>query len=87
MESCTYGTGVVSNGKVSSLATRLGWGGFPVWGRFAQVSGIQFVLKGLVSGLGEHRFFFQDGQDTHRLKIAFRQELELDVSIGMSGVF
>lgn len=30
--------------------------------------GIQFVLEGLVVGLGEHAFFFKDGQDTHRLK-------------------
>jgi hypothetical protein len=31
------------------------------------VLALQLVFKGLVGGFGEHRLFFQDGQDTHGL--------------------
>ena len=35
--------------------------------RLAQVVGVKLLLKGLVSGLGEERLLFQNGQDPHRL--------------------
>ena len=59
----------MADGEVSSHLTGLWWFGLLVVGRFAQVVGVQLVLKGLIGGLGEHRLFFKDGQDTHRLYI------------------
>lgn len=71
----SYVAGVMADGEVSSLLARLWWFGLQEVGRFAQVVGVQFLLKGLVSGLGEHRLFFKDGQDAHRLfKHKFRLE-------------
>lgn len=63
----TYITGVMADGEVGSCLAGLWWFGLQEVGRFAQVVVVQFFLEGLVGSLGEHRFFFQDGQDTHRL--------------------
>lgn len=63
----TYIAGIMANGEVSSLLTGLWWFGLQEVGRLAQVVVVQLLLKGLVGGFGEHRFFFKDGQDTHRL--------------------
>lgn len=57
----------MANGEVSLLAAGLGGLGLDeaIW--FAQVVVVQLVGKGFVGGFGEHRLFFQDGQDTHGL--------------------
>lgn len=57
----------MADGEVGCLLAWLGRFGFQEVRRFAQVVGVQFLLKGLIGGLGEHRFFFKDGEDTHRL--------------------
>merc|ERR1711994_830614 len=59
-----HDTGVVRDGKVSvlvSLGLRL-----QEHGQLAQ-GGLQLLLEGLVSGLGEERLLLQDGPDTHGL--------------------
>ena len=58
-------SGVVDNSEVSVLV-RLGHRLHKVVG-LAQMVGLQLVFKGLVSGLGEERLLFEDGQDAHRL--------------------
>lgn len=63
----TYITSVVTDSEVGCLLARLWRFGLQEVGGFAQMVGVQFFLKGLVSGFGEHRFFFKNGQDTHRL--------------------
>lgn len=57
----------MGNSKVSLLAARLGGLRLDEAVGLAQVVVVQLVSKGLVSGLGEHRLFLQDGQDTHGL--------------------
>lgn len=65
----TYTAGVVTNGEVGSLLAGLWWLGLLEVGRLAQVVVHQLLLKGLVSGLGEHRLFLKDGEDTHGLQV------------------
>ena len=62
-----YSSGVVDDGEVSLNLARLGGLGLDEAVGLAQVLSLQLVLKGLVSGLGEHRLFLKDGQDTHGL--------------------
>lgn len=63
----THHTGVMGESEVSLLATGFGRGRFPEVGRFTQMVGGQLVLERLVRGFREHRFFFENRQDTHRL--------------------
>ena len=46
-----------------------GFSGLSKVRRLAHVVGVQFLLEGVVVGLGEHALFLQNGQDTHRLKL------------------
>lgn len=62
-----YGSGVVHDGEVSLLAAGLGRLGLDEAVGLAKMVVVQLVGKGLVGGLGEHRLFLQDGQDTHGL--------------------
>merc|ERR1719266_63288 len=59
-----HDAGVVRNGEVSVLVS-LGLG-LQEDGQLAQ-GGLQLLLEGLVSGLGEERLLLQDGPDTHGL--------------------
>ena len=56
--------------KVRSRETGLGgFSGLSKIRRLAHVVGVQFLLEGVVIGLGEHALFLQNGQDTHGLKL------------------
>lgn len=68
----------MSESKVSLLTTRFGRCRFPEVGRFSQVVGHQLVLERLVRGFREHRFFFEDRQDTHGLDLRTNRYTELD---------
>lgn len=59
--------GVVHNGKVGAATSLLVRLGSLEVGVLAQMVSLQLLLKGLVGGLGEHRLFLEDGQDTHGL--------------------
>merc|ERR1719232_1984551 len=59
-----HNTSVVRNGEVSILIS-LGLG-LQEDGKLAK-RGLQLLLKGLVSGLGEERLLLEDGPDTHGL--------------------
>lgn len=63
----TYVSGIMADSEVSCLLAWLRWFGFQVVRTLAKMVVVQFFLEGLVSGFREHRFFFKDGQDTHRL--------------------
>ncbi len=63
----THGAGVVDDGKVGLSLARLRRLGLDEVGRLAQVVVLQLLLKGLVSGLGEHTLFLKDGQDAEGL--------------------
>ena len=63
----SYSSGVMGNSEVSFLLTGLGGLGLDEAVGLAQVVVVQLVGEGLVSGLGEHRLFLKDGQDTHGL--------------------
>lgn len=60
-------TSIMANGEVGSLLTGLWWFGLLEWSRLAQMGVGQLLREGLIGGLGEHRLFLQDGQDTHGL--------------------
>jgi len=57
----------MADGEVGRLLTRLRRLGLQVIGTLAEVVVVQFLLKGLVGGLREHRLLLKDGQDTHGL--------------------
>jgi len=61
-------TGIMANGEVGSLLTGLWRLGLLEWSRLAQMGVGQLLREGLIGGLGEHRLFLQDGQDTHGLE-------------------
>lgn len=63
----TYLTSIMANGKVSSNLARLWWFRFQEVGTLSEMVVVQLLLESLVRSFGEHRFFFKDGQDTHRL--------------------
>lgn len=63
-----HDTGIVSQTEMRGLAARLRGLGLEEGRRLAQVIGVEFVLKRLVRRFGEHRLFFQDGEDTHGLE-------------------
>lgn len=67
-QSDTHSAGIVTNGEVGSLLAGLWRLGLLEVGRLAQVVVHQLLLKGLVGGLGEHRLFLKDGEDTHGLQ-------------------
>ena len=58
----------MSKFEVGVLASFSVFVDFAIGGIFTTVVSLKFVQEGLVRGLGEHAFFFQDGQDTHRLE-------------------
>jgi len=57
----------MADGEVSRLLARLGRLRLQIVGTFAEMVVVQFLLEGLISGLGEHRLFLKNGEDTHRL--------------------
>lgn len=63
----TYRTSVVVKLKVSLLLSSLGRLGLREVRTLAKMVVIQFLLEGLIRGLGEHALLLQDGHDTHRL--------------------
>lgn len=62
-------TSIVSQAEVGRLAAGFRWLGLQEGRRLAQVVGVQLVLKRLVRRFGEHRLFFQNGENTHRLMV------------------
>jgi hypothetical protein len=60
-------TGVMSDGEVTFLESRLGWLGFQEAVGLAQMVGFQFCDEGFIRSLGEHRLFLKDGEHTHGL--------------------
>ena len=63
-----YSTGVMDNGEVRFRLTGLGGLGLDEARRLAEMVGIQLFSEGLVSGLGEHRLFLKDGENTQGLE-------------------
>lgn len=57
----------MANGEVSSNLARLWRFRLLEVGGLAQVVVHQLLFKGLIGGLGEHRLFFKDGEDTQWL--------------------
>lgn len=57
----------MADGEVGRLLARFGRLGFQIVGTLAEMIVVQFFLEGLVGGLGEHRLFLKNGEDTHRL--------------------
>lgn len=57
----------MADGEVSCLLARFGWFRLQIVGTLAEMVVVQFLLEGLVGGLGEHRLFLKNGEDTHRL--------------------
>lgn len=58
----------MADGEVSRLLTRFGRLRFQKVGTLAEMVVVQFLLEGLIGGLGEHRLFLKNGEDTHRLR-------------------
>lgn len=63
----THSAGVMHNGEVSLLLTRLGRLGLLEVGMLAQMLSPQLLSEGLISSLGEHRLLLKDGEDTQGL--------------------
>lgn len=57
----------MANGKVSRLLARFRRLRLQEVRTLAEMVVVQLLLKGLVGGLGEHRLFLKNGEDTHRL--------------------
>jgi len=64
----------MADGEVSRLLTRLRRLGLQIVGTLAEMVVVQFLLKGLIGGLREHRLFLKDGQDTHGLRRGKRRD-------------
>lgn len=64
----SYVAGIMADGKVGRLLARFGRLGLQIVGTLAEMVVVQFFLEGLVGGLGEHRLFLKNGEDTHRLR-------------------
>jgi len=57
----------MADGEVGRLLARLGRLRLQIVRTFAEMVVVQFLLEGLIGGLGEHRLFLKNGEDTHRL--------------------
>lgn len=65
-----HASGIMAQSEVGGLATGLRGSGLAERRRLAQMVVVQLLGEGGISGLGEHRLFLQDGQDTHGLSEA-----------------
>lgn len=57
----------MADSEVGRLLARLGRLWLQIVGTLAEMVVVQFLLEGLIGGLGEHRLFLKNGEDTHRL--------------------
>ncbi|OAD59362.1 hypothetical protein WN48_09193 [Eufriesea mexicana] len=79
-----YVSGIMADSEVSSLLARFRWLGLQIVRALAKVIVVQFFLESLISGFREHRFFFKDGQDTHRLYRNINRLLQIHAKVNES---
>lgn len=71
----------MADSEVSRLLARFRWFRFQIIRTLAKVIVVQLLLKRFVRRFREHRFFFKNRQDTHRLDSSREKKRYFDLSL------